>query len=234
LATKEQKRRSRFWSQHYDRLAESSQPWLDYSNDRTQQQSLAISLEAMGSVLDRRCLDVGCGKGQLSLILWALGAEKVTAVDSSRRNIESARRKYPFIQWEHGDIQSFLEIAAMESFDAIFAVEVMQYLDFRAAMDLFMHRLRPGGRFVLLVPNGECPIVKKVIARYQGYYCCPSARDFKKWTSSRKDVARWHMRGLLFQKDQFWMPYQVTRWTKNPRWKKQPNRILFALEKSNS
>src|SRR5213593_40345 len=62
-----------------------------------------------------RVLDAACGTGDLAIIAAKAGAD-VTGLDFSKRMLERARRKAPWLDWVEGDRIAML--SADESFDA--------------------------------------------------------------------------------------------------------------------
>ena len=70
------------WAEYYRKLHSASpNPWLDLSNEAVQAQTFAVAIEAAGAIGERRCLDIGCGYGQLSTCLHGLRASEVVGVD---------------------------------------------------------------------------------------------------------------------------------------------------------
>ncbi|MER7582321.1 class I SAM-dependent methyltransferase [Kitasatospora sp. NPDC097691] len=97
-------------------------------------------------------LDVGCGTGSLSLLLAEAG-HRVTGVDLAPRMVEQARRKLS----DAGLSGRFLvgDAAAPptggEAFDVVLSRHLVWTLpDPGAALREWVHRLRPGGRLVLV------------------------------------------------------------------------------------
>ena len=54
------------WHEYFEGVFRDAGPWLNYPNPQCQTQTWALALEAAGPVAGRRCLDVGCGRGNLS------------------------------------------------------------------------------------------------------------------------------------------------------------------------
>lgn len=101
-------------------------------------------LEWLGAQPGERILDLGCGDGQLTQRIAAIGA-KVQGVDASAEMAASARAR-----GIAADIASaeFLPYAD-KSFDAVFSNAALHWVRDQDAMMRQVHRvLRPGGRFV--------------------------------------------------------------------------------------
>ena len=93
-----------------------------------------------------RILDLGCGTGQLTAKIAALGAT-VTGLDSSAPMLDQARAAYPAIAFHQADARSF--DLAEKGFDAVFSNAVLHWIHQpRAVLDCCFAHLRPGGRFV--------------------------------------------------------------------------------------
>ncbi len=113
-------------------------------------------LRLIGDVRDKDVLDLGCGNGYLSRRLARNGA-RVTAVDSSQRMIENARKHDPhdelgikYILSSAGSLDSIKE----NSFDLVFAnMSLMDIEDAEGAVSEVGRVLRKGGRFVASISH---------------------------------------------------------------------------------
>lgn len=103
----------------------------------------------------RAVLDVGCNEGQGSLLFrFAYPKARVEGVECVPERAEVAR------QYCDKVYECFLQDAplAAESFDAIYAGEVVEHVPYEAVDDFIgaAHRaLRPGGRLILTTPNPD-------------------------------------------------------------------------------
>lgn len=99
-----------------------------------------------------RVMDVGCGRGELSAELHAMGASEVYGFDVSQRQIEQARAKYGEPDGVTFNIHG-AEAPIEGRFDLIVGQSVLHHLDFRTVMvTLFEKNLVPGGRMVFMEP----------------------------------------------------------------------------------
>lgn len=90
-------------------------------------------------------LDLGCGTGDLADIIRSKGAT-VIGLDSSNDMIESARQKYPSIQF---DIKSADNFHYETQFDAVFSNATLHWvLEYEKAINCIYDSLKPNGRFV--------------------------------------------------------------------------------------
>jgi 2-polyprenyl-3-methyl-5-hydroxy-6-metoxy-1,4-benzoquinol methylase len=104
-----------------------------------------------------RVVDVACGEGSLLAALRDFGYQDVSGIDISAEQVALARQVCPDVQM--GDVLEFLAAHA-GCFDFIAAMDIMEHLPKSMVMP-FMARcftaLRPGGRLVVQVPNGDSP-----------------------------------------------------------------------------
>lgn len=224
------KDRKQYWVDYYNEVAGRGNTWLDYSNARVQTQTFALCLEAAGPVVGKRCLDLGCGWGQFTRVLAALGAGEVVGVDMTESLIASHRRTDPDIQWIRGDLQEEGFLESLGDFDLAFLLEVLQFVPLEESVRDVFRRLRPGGRLIGMLPNQECPIITRTIERFEGRFDCPSPERLAGLLSSLPNLAFWSMRGLTFLEDQRLAPYGTSAWTTSPDWATRPNRLQFVVE----
>jgi SAM-dependent methyltransferase len=225
--------KSDHWKRHYRAchslaISEGIARSLEYSNERCQIQTYGHLIEAVGPLSGRTVLDVGCGWGTLSRIFRDCGA-RVTGVDIVPETIAELQRRHPEVDWRVVDAQDERQIAELGEFDAAVAVEVLQYIDFAAAVtDLWRH-VSPGGRLVGCVPNAECPIALRVRERYGGLWTPPSLGEIKKLAAGLTDKADFRVKGLAFREDQSFLPYQSSDWSDGVEG--LPNRLLFVIRR---
>jgi SAM-dependent methyltransferase len=99
-----------------------------------------------------RVMDVGCGTGELSAALHAMGASSVFGLDVSRRQIDEARCTYGGLPGVTFHLQS-ADAPIAGRFDVITGQAVLHHLDFRRTLvKLFEENLLPGGRMVFIEP----------------------------------------------------------------------------------
>src|SRR6516225_7189268 len=88
------------WVEYYRELYAAGTAWLDYSNPRVQGQTFGIAIEAAGPLGGKRCMDIGCGRGQLALSVAAFQASEVVGVDIMADSIASLRERHPHVTWK--------------------------------------------------------------------------------------------------------------------------------------
>jgi 2-polyprenyl-3-methyl-5-hydroxy-6-metoxy-1,4-benzoquinol methylase len=218
-----------YWATYYSDVVAQGTPWLDHSNSRVQAQGFALALEAAGSLLGVRCLDVGCGWGQLTRLAWDLGARQAVGMDIVADLVNELRRKHPDQSWVCGSPADSHILSSLGGFDVVFAVEVLQYVPFGDAVRLLWSSVLPGGRLVVIVPNGSCPIVQKTQARFEQKYESPEPRDITEAIATLSDVAHFAIRGLAFGPDQRINPYFVAPWGDTGHEGMVPNRLQFVV-----
>lgn len=90
---------------------------LAYGSPQTQRKKFKV-LCKIGDLNGASVLDVGCGLGDLGAYLLEQGisVRQYLGIDISERFVQSARRKYPNLQFEAGDI---LEMTDLSRFDYV-------------------------------------------------------------------------------------------------------------------
>jgi trans-aconitate 2-methyltransferase len=102
-------------------------------------------LELLAAKAGERVLDLGCGPGQLTAQIAAVGVD-VVGLDRSEEMIAQARRNYPQLQFEVADARTF---NVDRPFDAVFSNAVLHWVrPAAAAIERIWQALQPGGRFV--------------------------------------------------------------------------------------
>ncbi|HEY0984550.1 class I SAM-dependent methyltransferase [Schlesneria sp.] len=222
------------WVDYYHKIYANETTWLDYSNAHVQGQTFGIALEAAGPVCGKRCLDVGCGRGQLSLVLAALLASEVVGVDIIEESISECRVRYPHVRWEVGTPEDEEFCRSLGRFDLIFCIELLQLVGWQQTLKTLWNRVSSGGRIVVVVPNKSNPIVQKTIDRFAGRYVAPTPTELASLVDSLPDVECWAYRGMDFQQDQRIVPYVTSPWMTTASTDFNSNRLVVAIQKQTS
>lgn len=102
-------------------------------------------LELLDVKPGERILDLGCGTGDLTKLIWEKGAD-VFGVDASPDMITKAKDKYPDINFSVADGTNF---HFDESFDAVFSNATLHWIhEADKLIDCVYESLKPGARFV--------------------------------------------------------------------------------------
>ncbi len=97
-------------------------------------------------------MEIGCGDGELSAELHAMGARTVYGVDVSARQVEEASARYGGLEGVAFDVRG-AETPIAGHFNLIVGHAILHHLDFRTILvRLFDENLLPGGRMVFLEP----------------------------------------------------------------------------------
>ncbi len=224
-----------YWIDYFERVCKDGPAWIDYSNERVQLQTVGAVLEVADSLIGRRVLDIGCGRGALCRIAQILGATHITGVDLASEALTALVAQFAGIHWRPGDFTAPEFRATLGAFDTIFSLESMQYLPVPECLDWVFDMLAPGGRFVAMIPYQHCPIVARTAARFEGKYVPPSLDAIVAWGNSNPD-ATVACRGLRFGSDQSIAPYASSPWITNPdvtpTWPAPPNRIQLVVQRA--
>ncbi len=220
-----------YWVDYFEKLYQNSNSWIDYGNERLQLQTFGATVEAIGTLHDRRVLDIGCGRGQLCRMAKLLGARDVVGVDMADNALKALRHVAPDIDWRAGDITSADFQKALGRFDAIVLLEVMQYLPVSKVISDLWSMLNPGGRIIAIYPNEDCPIVQRTVKRFDERYQPPRHNDVISSINSLEELELWSARGLAFADDQRALPYRLTSWDQCLPLHPVANRVQLLLQK---
>lgn len=129
-------------------IATTSQQWnplLYEQNHAFVWQYGAELIQLLAPQTNDRILDLGCGTGQLTAQIAALGAE-VIGLDVSPEMVEQARANYPGLAFTVGDARNF---QVEQPVDAVFSNATLHWvLEPNAAIACIYEALKPGGRLV--------------------------------------------------------------------------------------
>lgn len=113
---------------------------------------------------DAKIVDLGCGHGA---IVWAarrLGYRNIEGVDASPEQVAmAAQLKIDGVR--QGDLMATLRAAPSDSYDAVVLFDLYHYFDPATQLrlaDEVRRVLKPGGRFIMHLPNGEALFAGRV------------------------------------------------------------------------
>ncbi len=120
-------------------------------------------LELLEVKKGERILDLGCGNGELTARLHALGTD-VTGLDGSLNMLRLARESYPHLTFLHGDATDF---QLPNPVDAVFSNAVFHWIgDQHALLHCVANALKPGGRLVCeFGGKGNTELIHGALAR---------------------------------------------------------------------
>lgn len=104
-------------------------------------------------------LDIGCGHGALIHFAREAGYRNVQGVDGSPEQVEAAQR-LGIEGVEQGDLKEVLEAWPDAALDVVVAFDVIEHFtrdELLTLVDQTRRVLKPGGRWIIHVPNGESP-----------------------------------------------------------------------------
>ena len=135
--------------------------WLAMTVDRPRDGAPVLSgikrdrLSATARQCHGRVIELGCGEGELTAWVARRGCRPV-GVDISRKKIETARRRYPDLEFIASDVLDLEQPAA--SFDTVVLAEILEHVPPEvgdAMLERAWNWLTPEGRLVVSVPNEE-------------------------------------------------------------------------------
>lgn len=115
---------------------------------------LAATFEEIVDVDGGSFLDIGCGRGEISLHLEKL-ASRVVAIDYSEAAVAIARQVLQKTELIHADVVEYLAHSEAEPFDGVILVDVVEHLYDWQLEVVFEHTnrlLKPGGRAYIDTP----------------------------------------------------------------------------------
>lgn len=122
--------------------------YLTFAGERTQP---VIDLVGRVALTPRRIIDLGCGPGNSTEVLWRRWPEaEVIGVDNSPAMIAAAANAYPERHWEMGEIATW---SGDETFDLVFSNAALQWVpDHAKVFPRLFDRVAPGGALAVQMP----------------------------------------------------------------------------------
>lgn len=117
-------------------------------------------LERYGGVKEKKILEVGCGCGEASVYFATQGAE-VIATDISGGMVELAKNVARYHNVEITGITCSADMLPFdeESFDIVYAANVLHHVDMYIALDEIKRVLKPGGYLICWDPIKYNPVI---------------------------------------------------------------------------
>lgn len=117
--------------------------------DRDTAYSLEYAFWLLGDIRDKVVLDLGCGAGEKSAVLVAMGAH-VIGIDLSPHLLEIARKRVREAEFKE---VSVLQTGILSgSVDVVFGIAILHHLPLEEARDEVFRVLRPGGIAIFQEP----------------------------------------------------------------------------------
>lgn len=168
-------------------------------------------LQAVGDVIGKRILDIGCGSGRKALHFALAGAAAVTGVDISESFISQwkSREMPPNLKFCVGDLSRLFQVEALsgQKFDIAVCFQAIGYSEnLSEAIAAIRDFVCDGGRFFLTTAHPFRYVVEKMereklapasAYRDEGVYSYPSTWDPSITVSHRKPMISTHINALL-------------------------------------
>jgi ubiquinone/menaquinone biosynthesis C-methylase UbiE len=137
---------------------------------------------------DSTVLEIGCGTGLFTRLVYQKTKAKITATDLSEDLLEEAREKFPEGHFLRDDAMNMQFADA--SFDVVFGSSILHHLSLPQAAREIYRVLKPGGRMVFAEPNMLNPQI----------FIQKNIPFIKKWLGDSPDetaIIRWKFKKLL-------------------------------------
>lgn len=113
---------------------------------------------------DAKILDLGCGYGAFLYALSEVGYRNARGIDGSGEQVAAAAQLgIPHV--ERGEIMTTLAATEASSLDVVIAFDVIEHFtkeELIPLVDEVWRVLRPGGRWIIHVPNAEGPFSARI------------------------------------------------------------------------
>ncbi len=146
----------------------------------------------LGEVRGKEVLDLGCGSGDLAVLL-ALAGARVTAVDQSPQAIANARRQAEFngagpIGFVCAGADGIA--AGGRRFDLITGKHILHHLEpFADFVPVLRAALKPGGRAVFIENSARNPLLMQARRHLVGRFGLPRRSDGRERPLSSQEIA---------------------------------------------
>jgi len=113
---------------------------------------------------DVAILDLGCGHGAILYVLQQAGYSNARGVDGSAEQVQAAT-KLGIAGVSQGELMQTLHDTPDQSLDVVITFDVIEHFTKAELVPLVdeIHRvLKPGGRWIIHVPNGESPFAGRI------------------------------------------------------------------------
>lgn len=150
-------------SDHYQKSTNISLDDVHYSPYGPGEKELQI----IGNVKDLDIVELGCGGGQIAIVLAKWGAKSVTAIDQSDKQLEYARKlakdQNVIINYLRADMENLATLDD-ESFDLVISSHAMNYVqDLNTVFDEVYRILRKNGRIVTCMSHPLASVFWEVL-----------------------------------------------------------------------
>lgn len=174
---------------YYDRMAQHER-WRVHYTESHYYFFWSIIADRLVRFGAQSVLDLGCGSGQLAVLLGDRGIKRYCGVDFSGEQIRLARAACPQFEFVQSDITS-TDILECGSYDAIVATEFLEHIDGDLEV---VKRIHPRTFVLASLPNYDDP-------SHVRFFASPSeiaSRYASFFDSFRVDALRRNTQGIVY------------------------------------
>lgn len=161
--------------------------WATPAGRRRELRRAELLVEAGQFAHHDRVLELGCGVGNITRIVFDRTRARITGIDVSPDLLEEAARRVPECRFEVADIHRLP--FAEGAFDAVYGSSVLHHLELAPALQEIRRVLRPGGRCAFAEPNMLNPqvfVIKNVPAVKRRMFETPHETAFVRGIVARR------------------------------------------------
>lgn len=135
----------------------------------------------------RRVIDLGCGPGNSTAVCAERWPDaSIAGLDSSPEMIETARARFPNLEWRVADIRAWIDEDPEGRVDLIFSSAALQWVDDHAVVfPRLLRKLAPGGVLAVQMPDYDAApnrVLREMAAAERWRKWFPDGRA-KEWRS---------------------------------------------------
>ena len=172
----------------YDRISNDWENFISHYDENRRIEVLIDDFLGENKILEKTCLDMGCGLGSFSQAMMKYRPSKLFACDISPNLIQRLAKKEPLVHCQVADILTLSNVFKEKKFDVVLCSEVIEHTSdpYKATREL-INVLTPGGYLAISVPNQnwhwllDLAQFLRIRSHYQGYENWVLPSQLKDW-----------------------------------------------------